>query len=169
MKRALSLAWILLLTACMNAPSHVSVSTDNFNPNIDLSGPIQSAISTTTVYRWQLYSVVDKKTHEVTHALYFDIDFQGVKDPLISAYDNQAHALILLRLHPDKGPCNPAVHSECEYTERAEVLLNESYLNKRMESGFKIKISSRNGTSYVLPITAQMIKLQLDAAEKYTH
>lgn len=154
---------LLLLTACNIKPApSVAVLDDKFSPDIVVNGPVYSDSSLGVYYEWRLFSIINKKSHAVTHGMYFDTSFRGKSNPLKTAYDDEGRKLYFKRLYPGKDGCRRIDYVYyCNYIEKAEILVHASDLKRHANDGFSVKVSSRDGDDYVLPITPEMIALQL--------
>ncbi len=160
---------LLLLAACVPPPSpHVTAETDEFSPYITLNGPFSSDTEWSAgFYKWQLKSLITRATpHQVTHSLLLGVQYTGHLDPFTQAFDDHAMELPIVMLHKEKGTCH---WRECGIGEEAGVILQESYLRQHVASGFRVKAITRDGNWYILSVTPEMIHLQLDATDKYTH
>lgn len=169
-KNGFFLISLLLLCACAAylPPPKVTITTDEFSPNVELDGPMarDTVWSQGITYEWGLVTFINKKTHAVTHALYFTAEYDGQRDHFIDAYDDTATRLNVTVVGSDKGAC---FEGDCSIFEQAQASLNDSYLRERLKEGFRIKVITRGGTRTVLSVSPHLIQMQLDALEQYLH
>jgi hypothetical protein len=158
-------ALVLFVSACTPGTPQVSVHTDEFTPNIQFDGPQARQTDWSTLYDWHLLTLLGKKDNDATYALYFGVSFTAPKkDPFLYAYDEQAQSLPIVVFNSERGGCNMG---QCSWYVKSEVVLKEKYLHDHLNAGFRVKMTSRSGASYIVTVTPEMIRLQLEAVDKY--
>jgi len=138
------------------------IVNDPFSPAIEIDGAfLWSNPFGGPTRKWYLVSLVDRKTQAVTHELYFYINYRPPMARFQFAADDIARELPVVKIEHSRD-CSGV---SCLEYESIGVVLDEQTLRGRMLTGYKIKVSARDGTAYVLEITPRMIQLQVDALE----
>jgi hypothetical protein len=144
----------------------VIVADDKFSKEATLSGPagFKNPFAGTS-RTWFLRSFVDKATHQVTHQLYVDIGYVGSWRWYEAAADDSATGLPVQKVSSQVGGCGG--FGGCILDEVVVVAIPGETLATRRATGFEVKLAAKSGDSLVLPITSQMISLQLQAVDGY--
>ncbi len=112
-------------------------------------------------HRWFIRTFVDKKTHAVTHQLYFDIEHDPPRSNFEFASDDSARPLPVTKIFAGRQ-CD---HGCWEY-EAVGIGIDEATLKSRLLTGYIVKVSARDGRAYVLDIAPTTIQMQFAALDK---
>ncbi len=169
MRKGLVALLVLIVAACVPLrppqPPHVTIEDDEFSPQATVVGVSLTENTVGGVLRkWFLRSFVDKRSHAVTHQLYVNLSYNGDRMIFNRAADDTATPLPVVRIDRSTFYCDRKV-DVCTRTETIGVELSDAELRARAASGFRIKISAHSGDALILPITPEMISLQLAAVD----
>jgi hypothetical protein len=111
---------------------------------------------------WFLRSAIDKTSHLVVHQLYFDTTHWPPRSDYNSATEENAEPLPIKTVYAHKA----CPDRDCLEWEDAVVALDEARLRSHLQTGFRIKVSGRDGSAYILTVTPEMIRLQFEAINR---
>lgn len=156
----------LMLAACGTPRQDATIQgihDDQFSPAVEVDGAAMFAnpLGGPTL-QWSLTSFVDKKSRDVLYRL--DLDFIGTPPAphFYLATDDTAQQLRLVRLSRSRY-C--ALH-ECNSYETVGIVLDKDVLAARLNRGYAVKVSGRDGSSAVLTVTPDMIAKQMAAVNQ---
>jgi hypothetical protein len=172
MQRFVLMLCVLFLAACNGGTpqnARVITHTDEFTNQVILDNVISAAApykfdQSRMLYTWQLRSGINKKTHEVTHVLLVYFRYYVDLKYFSSAADDQAHELKVANVYRSGGHCGTA---HCERIEKIAITLDSEVLKSHLQTGYRVKVQSKSGEDFILPVSADMIRTQLDAISKY--
>jgi hypothetical protein len=158
-------ALLLLLAACAAPQPHVTVKDDQFSRQVTILGWGSYETPYGGIARdWRLRSWVDKQTHAVSHQIYIEMSYDDEYQFFEAAADDTARSLAVIAI--DRSFMCP--HLDCTHFETIGVEIDEATLRARAGQGFRIKISSRRGSTLILPLSPTQIGLQLAAIDRLT-
>jgi hypothetical protein len=164
--RAMALACAGILAGCaIGSPQHPTqvhdIEDDQFSDAVTINGAQGQVVSPfgDEIDIWFIRSFVNKKDSSVEHQLYFDSMYQPPMSHYFTAADDTAQTLPLTKINSSRD-CNPR---PCTDEEVVGVTLDDAMLRSRVATGYKVKISARDGAYMVIDLTPGMIKVQLDA------
>ncbi len=111
---------------------------------------------------WRLRSWVDKQTRAVSHQIYIEMSYDDEYQFFEAATDDTARSLAVIVI--DRSFMCP--HLDCTHFETIGVEIDEATLRARADQGFRIKVSSRRGSTLILPLSPTQIGLQLAAIDR---
>ncbi len=112
---------------------------------------------------WSIRSVVNKKSGAVAHQLYVNFTYFGSWSWFDYASDEDAKELVVTRIASDVFTCEAG----CMLRETVGIALDESVLRLKMQSGYEIKVSAKNGQSHIIKVTSEQIRAQLLALANF--
>ncbi len=153
-------------TAPKPPPPQVIVKTDQFSKEIEFIGP-SASVDLNDTYggwcRWSIRSWMDKTTHRVENQLYTEFFYHGEWKTFWAAADDHADDLPVTKIDSSVGDCD---RFGCSLSEIIGVELNNKIYQERLQHGYPIKLSARDGESLVITINPEQIKLQAEALAK---
>lgn len=162
-----ALALSLFLSACAGIPIEkqgVDTKDDQFTASATIAGTKQFENPFGGVFKeWFIRSFVDKKTGVVSHQLYVNTHYFGEWHFYESGADDTAAILPFLQIDRHVGNCG----GMCDFDETFALTLQDSVLRARAASGFAVKVSAKDGTSFILQVSPGQIKPQLAAVDDY--
>jgi|GEM_PF-2518990 len=157
----------LLLAACASVPLEkqtVTVQDDQFSHDATIVGTKLFENPFGGIFKeWFLRSFVDKKTGAVTHQLYVNTHYLGEWHFYDSAADDTATSLRFIPIGREVGDC----HGLCDFDETFGLMLDDDVLRNRASTGFKVKVSAKDGSAFILTIPPGQIQPQLAAVDGY--
>lgn len=146
-------------------PPHAVVKTDQFSSTASVIGPSMFDNPFGGIDRsWHLRTIIDKKSGLATDQLYVEISYIGDWKYFNAASDQDATDLPVTVIDRSVGDC----YGGCSLYETVGVGLDDAKLRAHAATGYAIKLYAHDGDSLILPITPQMISLQMAAIDKYT-
>ncbi len=112
--------------------------------------------------QWYLRSFVNKRTHAVSHDLYYATQHEPPRIGLAFVNDEDARSLPFDRVRPRKE----CPQRDCFVDEDIAIPLTDARLRTHQQTGFRIKVGTLAGYANILDITPVMIRLQLEAIDK---
>lgn len=164
-RRVLMLVGLGMLAACAPLKTEQTqiqgVEDDQFQSYVMINGAAQYQwIQRVAEYRWYLRTLIDKKTHAVERQIYVRVIYFPPKSNFNGATDDTARDLPVQKLYFQRNTCSPHF---CGDEEDFVVIVDDATLKGRVQTGYPVKLWAQDGMTYVLAITPQMIRLQLDA------
>jgi len=154
-----------LLTACTppaeRPGAQAGVSTDEFSKTIDIVGPREvhnPFFGVKDFYR--LVTHIDKRTHAYAHVIELEVAYNGKFYFFRYAADDTSEAL---RLIPVKRERNTLIGDRVE---SFDILVPDAALRAHAASGYRVRISARDGTYYTIEISPAMIAAQFEQLAK---
>lgn len=141
--------------------AQAGIATDEFSKNIDVIGLLQvhnPFFDIKDFYR--LVTHIDKQTHAFTHAIELQIAYDGKFFYFEYAADDAARSL---RLVPVKRERNTLIGDRVE---NFDIIVPEASLRSHAATGYRVKISARDGTYYIIEVSPQMIAAQYEGMTK---
>jgi len=159
---------VLALAACgpLGPPPRTTVNVlgDKFSKEIELQGiPLHDPTNGDDLF-WMLRSFVNPQTGETLHEIYVEWVYPGPSSGRYRAADDTARDLTLKVIKRDSCP-----FGKCDRTDILAVLIDETTLRKRAQTGFQVKLFAQDGTSGILDIRPNMINAQLQAVDRILH
>jgi hypothetical protein len=163
------LALSLLLGACHSNSKEVTVKTDQFTQEVQLSSEKFSAhplrlMGENIAWTWQLQSFIDKKTAATRYQVAAQFIYYTNLKYMKSASDDTAQHLKVIQVYHVGSSC---MSGGCKRLEKIAIIVNESDLQKHATTGYSIKVTARSGDFYRLDITADAIEKLLATTAQY--
>lgn len=168
----MAVGYLLLMTGCISPPppptTIANIQDDAFSKNVTINGgtvhEFPSGILGSLFRNFFIRSWVDKKTGSVSHQLYVDITYDGEWKFFEWAADDTATSLNVVKIDSHVDNC----HNGCSFEEILGIELDDATLRSRVNAGYPIKLSAKDGTAIFLKVAPEQIKAQLEAVDKYT-
>lgn len=136
-------------------------TTDEFSSTIDVVGPRMVDNPLFGINdNFRLVTHIDKRTHAVSHVIEVEIDHQGDFFNFRFAADDTSAALPLV---PVKRQRNVFGQNR---TELVNIIVPDAALRAHAATGYRVRMSARDGTYYDIAITSAMIAAQFDAVQR---
>lgn len=133
------------------------LETDEFSASLDVVGPLMidnPLFGITDNFR--LVTHIDKRTRAVTHVIEVEIDHEGEFFNFRYAADDTGTPLPLVPVKRQRNVFG------VNRTELVDVIVSEAALRAHAASGYRVQLSARDGTYYVIALTPAMIAAQFD-------
>lgn len=156
-----------LMASCAPSPAEpemrTTISTDEFSKTIDILGPQPSGVTQgVSIYEsHRLATLIDKKTHSYLHFIDIETDYFNEPIGFDFASDDTAQTLRLIPLYREHPRCRT-----CMWREVFEIVVPDAALRAHASSGYRVKVSGRDGTSMIVPFTPTMIAEQYAALDQ---
>ena len=184
LKRLITFSFLVVfLTGCASFPktpettsdfaNRVQVSDSKFDSNIKFSGHTMSSDflngSVLCPYDWERYFLrgwKNKKNRNLTHQLYFSIDYYDGdwRHYNSASFDNGEQADIT-RIDQDVSCGSGGGICGCRYTEQVGLDLSDQFLKSKAKEGFTIRFNSKDSTNNFVNITPNYISGYLSVAK----
>ena len=157
---------LLLLTFSLPALAEVAdkdlkiqgIENDKFSREITIKGSVDYKNPFGGTFRsWFIRSFYNKQTHIASHQLYVDISYFGSWAFYEYADDEDAKSLKLTSISKNLENCSGL----CSFSETVIVDLDEATLMSKMKNGYEIKLSAKDGDSFVLKVSSEQIRAQM--------
>jgi hypothetical protein len=148
-----------LLAGCI-APAErpdarAELVADEFSRTLDVVGPMMIDNPVFGIKdNFRLVTHIDKQTHAVTHVIEVELDYDGSFFNFRYAADDAGEALALA---PVKRARNVFGQDRSEMN---DVIVPDAALHAHAATGYRVKLSARDGTYYIIALTPAMIAAQ---------
>jgi hypothetical protein len=133
------------------------LATDEFSTTLDVVGPMMIDNPFFGIKdNFRLVTHIDKQTHAVAHVIEVEIDHEGDFFKFRYAADDTGTALPLVPISREHNVFG------VDRTELLNVIVPESALRAHVASGYRVRLSARDGTYYTIAVTPAMIAAQFD-------
>jgi hypothetical protein len=156
---AIAAALMGLLAGCV-APAErpdarAELVADEFNKTIDVVGPMMIDNPLFGIKdNFRLVTHIDRQTHAVMHVIEIELDYDGSFFNFRYAADDTGEALSLV---PVKRARNVFGQDRSEMN---DVIVPDAALRTHAATGYRVKLSARDGTYYIIALTPTMIAAQ---------
>jgi hypothetical protein len=160
-------AIIGLLTGCAspaeNSNLRAQLVADEFSKTLDVVGPMMVDNPLFGIKdNFRLVSHIDKQTHAVTHTIEVEIDYDGNLINFRYAADDTGENLRLVQVKRARHVYNK------DHSEMSDVIVPDAALRAHATSGYRVKLSARDGTYYIIALTPMMIATQFTGIAEAT-
>ena len=156
----------LAVAGCVSQQQDSSIQgiySDQFSTFVEVDGASQSiTVIGGPILNWSLTSFIDKTSRAVTYRIDFDYWNLHSVPRFDTAADDTARPLRVRRV-THRRDCDP---KPCATDEDIGVMLDANTLLARLNTGYAVKVSARDGSAYVLTITPDMIAKQVAAVKQ---
>jgi hypothetical protein len=147
------------LGACVppaEAPNaRAQLATDEFSKTLDVVGPMMIDNPLFGIKdNFRLVTHIDKQTHAVTHVIEIELDYDGSFFNFRYAADDTGEALPLVPIKRARNAFGQ------DHTEVNNVIVPDAALRAHAATGYRVKLSARDGTYYIVAVTPAMIAAQ---------
>lgn len=163
---------VVPLYAQTSGPSGIQgVESDEFSPAMKINGITESEIPLGGIFRyWHLRSFVNKNDGTTDHQLYVSIRYSSSarKKSFNLANDDTATELNVRPIWSESqiSCLNNMFSSGCSYAEDIGIDVTAESLRAHAATGYRIKVTAKNGDSFIVAVSPAQIAAQLSTAEK---
>ncbi|HEV8015836.1 MAG TPA: hypothetical protein VGP48_09900 [Stellaceae bacterium] len=135
--------------------ARAELATDEFSKTLDVLGPMMIDNPLFGIKdNFRLVAHIDKRSRAITHVIEAEIDYNGSFYNFRYAADDTGQTLVLVPVKRTRNSFG------VDRSEMVDVIVPDTALRAHAANGYRVKLSTRDGTYYIIAVTPAMIAAQ---------